>query len=51
MIAGACACVVLVAWLVRGAKETDLKRMDHSDLARLRLLSEQAQRREIYPFE
>lgn len=51
MLAGVCVCVLAVAWLVRGTRHKGLKRLEHGDLVRLRLLSDQMQREEIFPFE
>jgi hypothetical protein len=51
MIAGAFAGLAVVVWLIRRAAEPDSRKIDRRELARLRLLSEQIQRTEIYPFD
>ena len=49
MIAGICVSVVLFAWLMRETSRRESK-LDHCDLTRLRLLKEQMQGKENYPF-
>jgi hypothetical protein len=49
MIAGICVGVLLVAWLMRGTGQRESK-LNQYDLIRLRLLKEQMQVKENYPF-
>lgn len=49
MIAGALAAVLVLAWLLRAPKQP--QRIDRSELIRLRTLSENMQRNQIFPFE